>query len=399
MAAPEIDALPAQLKFEREKWAAEVVAREREIAIKEREQQTREAELTLKRSEQARSQWTNPLTVAVVGAALIGLGNAIATWWNGRLQRVLEAERAIQQQSIDERRAESERILQVIKTGDPDRSATNLLFLLESGLIYSNSIASRLRDYLAQRKPGSGPSLPAPGERFVFDQNVEEMVSERIENEIKEFIHYVEGIGFPVAGETVRISIADLDSINAYYGLESNTITIDRRVVGDPYVPRREYMHHILWAVKSQVNFAIPLADIESGLADYFAASFANTPILGEHTAKVIGIGKLGRSYVRRLDNDHVFTERGPDYHVNDRGEMWGGAFWEIRDRLGRDFTDRLLVRAWLSMPWPTTDEKTAAEFVHAVYSAAGATAAETQMAEVTAVLERRKFPGPPNQK
>jgi hypothetical protein len=53
----------------------------------EREQANKDAELELKRQEQASSKWWNPLVVAILAAALAALGNAIVTVINGRLQR------------------------------------------------------------------------------------------------------------------------------------------------------------------------------------------------------------------------------------------------------------------------------------------------------------------------
>src|SRR4051812_1662011 len=108
--------------FEREKWQAEAAFRADEIALKKRE-------IELKEEEQRVSRWANPLNVAVAVGAVALLGNLAATWWNGRLQRVLEKEKNDAQQRIDERKAESERILEMIKTGDPERAAVNLRFL------------------------------------------------------------------------------------------------------------------------------------------------------------------------------------------------------------------------------------------------------------------------------
>src|ERR1700686_3738268 len=107
--------------FEREKWRADCELRKREIEITEREQ--------------ARSRWSNPIVLAVLAAALAGLGNAAATWLNGIEQRKLETERAEQAKIMEETKAEAARILEVIKTGDADKAATNLKFLADMGLI------------------------------------------------------------------------------------------------------------------------------------------------------------------------------------------------------------------------------------------------------------------------
>lgn len=55
--------------FDREKWRIEKGFRERELVIKE-------AELELRRNEQAGSGWRNPLVVAILAATVAAAGNA-----------------------------------------------------------------------------------------------------------------------------------------------------------------------------------------------------------------------------------------------------------------------------------------------------------------------------------
>ena len=128
---------------EREKWERNVQLREREIAIKEREVARRERE-------GAKGRWANPLVLAIFAATLAAVGNATVAWINGRAERTLE-----------DAKAEAERILEVIKTGDTDKAVTNLKFLLDAGLILDASTKLRLESYLSTVAPGKGPSLPA----------------------------------------------------------------------------------------------------------------------------------------------------------------------------------------------------------------------------------------------
>lgn len=145
--------------FEREKWLAEVAFREREIAIKEREQSVKEREQAVKaddhalrRGEQARARWANPLVVAIFAAAVAAIGNSAVALLNG-----------IQQRAVEEVRAESARILEMIKTGtgNEDKAAANLQFLIDSGLIRTPELLLEIRKFLKSRSPGAGPALPA----------------------------------------------------------------------------------------------------------------------------------------------------------------------------------------------------------------------------------------------
>jgi hypothetical protein len=157
---PDIERL--RLEFEKEKWQTEVAAREREFVLREREQANRDADTELKRKDQATSKWRSPLVVAVFAAAIAGVGNAGVAALNGWLQRDLESRKRDAERVLEETKAESSRVLEMIKTGDTEIAAKNIQFLLETGLVAEVGRANRLREYLANRKPGTGPALPAP---------------------------------------------------------------------------------------------------------------------------------------------------------------------------------------------------------------------------------------------
>jgi hypothetical protein len=149
------------MDFEREKWRADYELRKREIEIKEREQ--------------ARSRWSNPIVLAVLAAALAGLGNAAATWLNGIEQRKLETEKAEQARSMEETKAEAARILEVIKTGDADKAAANLKFLADMGLISNAGRLQHIQTFLDHRSAGGGPALPA-GQSAESNRVLQEMM-------------------------------------------------------------------------------------------------------------------------------------------------------------------------------------------------------------------------------
>jgi len=128
-------------------WS-EAAFREREILVLEREQGTKEAELEIKRNEIARSGWRSPLVIAIIVAGLAALGNAGVAVINGIQQRVLEQEKA-----------EQARILEMVKTGDPDKAAENLEFLVKAGLISNIETEKKIKKFLATRRPGTGPTL------------------------------------------------------------------------------------------------------------------------------------------------------------------------------------------------------------------------------------------------
>jgi hypothetical protein len=119
-----------------------VELRRQELSLKEQEQT--HAEIAARRSR----RW-NPLIIAIVGATIAALGSIAVSWWNGRTAQQAELIKA-----------ESARILEMIKTGDAEKAKENLRFLLATGLI-TDPTAATVRTYLKQQPPGQGPVLPS----------------------------------------------------------------------------------------------------------------------------------------------------------------------------------------------------------------------------------------------
>lgn len=78
-------------------------------------------------------RWSNPLTVAVIAAALAGLSGIYLAHVNNRAQIALEASKA-----------ESDRILEVLKIGEPERVRENLRFLIQLGLVKDEALRRRI---------------------------------------------------------------------------------------------------------------------------------------------------------------------------------------------------------------------------------------------------------------
>ena len=83
-------------------------------------------------------RWSNPLTVAVVAAAIAGFSNLWLAYENNRAALALEAQRA-----------ESERVLEMLKAGDPARVRENLRFLIQLGLVRDAELRRRIEAWEA----------------------------------------------------------------------------------------------------------------------------------------------------------------------------------------------------------------------------------------------------------
>jgi hypothetical protein len=145
---------------EREKWEAELRLRQRELDIKAAEQVTSAKDVEARIAEQRRARWQNPLFLAVLAAALAAAGNGVVALINGNAQRQSEADKSRAELAVEETKSESARILEMLKTADPDKAASNLEFLLKSGLIQNEKRREDIAKFLAGRHPGQGPALP-----------------------------------------------------------------------------------------------------------------------------------------------------------------------------------------------------------------------------------------------
>ena len=130
-----VKSFPISSSFEKKKWADEKHLRERELDIKQREVD--------------KSVGSNPLFLAMCAAIVTAVASIYVASDNSKRQHELELTKA-----------EQARILEAIRTGNPDKAAQNLQFMLDAGLITTSIIAEKLRVALSGRVPGTGPSLP-----------------------------------------------------------------------------------------------------------------------------------------------------------------------------------------------------------------------------------------------
>jgi hypothetical protein len=125
------------------------------------EDSARRDELGLKRDELKRSRWVNPLVIAIFAATVAALGNAAVTLVSSYQQAQLETEKVNLNKDLEQTKSEAARILEIVKTGDSDKAAVNLQFLIDVGLISDKE--GRIQTYLVKREPGKGVSLPTAG--------------------------------------------------------------------------------------------------------------------------------------------------------------------------------------------------------------------------------------------
>lgn len=126
--------------LEKEAKAAEAVRADREIVVKENELRLKER--------QAKSTWTNPLMVAVVGAMVVGIINFKLSADSSR-----EAQRArVFQAGYDTFRAENANVVEILKMNDPERIKSAFCLLLTAKTLQTASTIEAVQSYVDARK-------------------------------------------------------------------------------------------------------------------------------------------------------------------------------------------------------------------------------------------------------
>src|SRR5262245_57327337 len=98
--------------FEREKWLAEMEFKKEELGLRKRELDAKDRDLKY-------SRWSSPLVLAISGATIAAVGNIAVTYHAGTQQRSTDELRHTATQRIEREKAESQLILEMIRTANP----------------------------------------------------------------------------------------------------------------------------------------------------------------------------------------------------------------------------------------------------------------------------------------
>ncbi len=102
----------------------------------------------------------SPVVMAALIAGLATAVGAMLTHLTSEAQLSLEREKAANAQKLERLKYDSSLLLDAARTGDPDRAAENIAFLVDAGLLSDHNLESRLSAYLLNRVPHHGKALP-----------------------------------------------------------------------------------------------------------------------------------------------------------------------------------------------------------------------------------------------
>jgi hypothetical protein len=142
-------------------------------------------------------------------------------------------------------------------------------------------------------------------------------------------------------GTTVKI---DENEGIAFWDDTTCSIVVASAFASDRVSVLRQLAHRYI--LDPEISLSRAYYAIESGLATYFSCSFRKHPKLGDQASAA---GKRISPPVD-LRNRRQFSEIKLDRWEsvqNDGSEIWGGAFWQVRELLGEENADRLLSQTW----------------------------------------------------
>jgi hypothetical protein len=354
----------------------------------EQEKDLKEKELKIQKEEVAKSQWGAPVVAAFI-AGIIGL---LGTFWNN-----------YQNLQLERQKQEGTLILEAIKTGtgETKQAAANLLFLDKANLIHlTKTQHENLEKEVGTNNPL--PSLPLEGERINFQSStaLTPDLERSLQVSLNSFQEYFTKLGYKPTINKVNVFIDPSTAIsNVYYDSQRALIVVGQSFAKDIDVVLREFTHHALldflgkdkWTSITDPSFRA----IESGLADYFPCSFSNDPFFGEGSISFLrkqmpNEERFKKPYIRNLDNKRNFNELSSNTNPVDTGEIWGGAFWNIRQQLGQDLADKLFFSAWSSLTQTNIHGDFAINFVKRLMEIDQKLEGGKHVNEIKAIFEQR---------
>ena len=371
----------AKLRQERE-------LKERELALKERE-------LDLQHRQSWLARWSTPSVVAIVAGFIGYIGTLISSSQNRQLER---------------EKQEGTLILEAIKTtGTPDekarQTAANLVFLADAGLI--TSVKREELEKLREKAQGAGPSLPAPqsapqGVEFRRSPSMTSELQAKLQAALSDYQAALSRIGYDPGkgGEPVTVRIDEELRDNAFF--DNKSVVLGVNLARDPEYVLYEYTWHVLKQTNPVAfqalwnSTAFQFTAFAHGLKYYFTCSHLNDPLVGKNFHALASASGIDRKkpYLFNLEAFRAFQPAGGDDAREEHklGEIWGGAFWEVRQTLGKEKTDRLILDAWKRLQ-PVAKELGKPQFyVDAILSASKAAGNEQDTNVIRQAFARRNL-------
>lgn len=166
-------------------------------------------------------------------------------------------------------------------------------------------------------------------------------------NFVESKLHY-DGMNF----QLLAVTNDPGDPDNAYFfpyarslgfgggGLLLNNTAYSRDIIAHEY---GHALTHSIYGLYSSYEFDA----MNEAYSDYFAAALFEDPIIGEGSFHP----SQGRAFLRNVNNNFVYPKDYTGMNFHRDGQLFSGALWNLRNKLGEDLAHELIHEARLAQP------------------------------------------------
>jgi hypothetical protein len=238
-----------------------------------------------------------------------------------------------------------------------------------------------------------------PSFNFVPSSSLTSELKTELESSLASFRSYMGKLGFSIEARPISVEIVPgviYKGFAAAFFPDTASIVVTSAFARDKVSVLRQLAHSSLLTgtIQSPEYLAI-----ESGLATYFPCSFLNHPKVADQASAA------GQDVFppQNLLNSRRFSEIQLEEVAsvqNDGSEIWGAAFWELRELLGQQDSDRLLAKTWQDFG-PRDSQTTSfyAKFFDSLVESSKGIRDGSQVEAVRAIFVRRGIDSPRGRK
>jgi hypothetical protein len=214
---------------------------------------------------------------------------------------------------------------------------------------------------------------------------------------------YLEGLGYrgarAIFREAVRANVNGTRDDNSWYSPTDRMLTFGTGDIDDAEDAEtilHEFGHAIQDAICPDFGQSAESAAMGEGFGDYFAASLCESKKPARYATSVMSwdglfaglAGRLDPPCLRRVDGKMTYSDFDPRGDEHDNGQLWSAALWEVRQLLGREKGDRVILESHFQLDGFTTFARGARAILDADRNLENG----RHVAALTRIFRRRKF-------
>lgn len=168
-----------------------------------------------------------------------------------------------------------------------------------------------------------------------------------LQEQFAKFQAFVVGLGYVPGTAEIKVEVLTDGKAGTMAYYSNGRIYVAKEAVNDPEVIYREYLHHVLYSKIGLTNVGPERSALESGLADYFVASYAGSSKIYQQSFGT----PLNLNEAKNIKPVTGHEDRFPV------GNSWAALFFQLRQTIGRDTIDKAVFAAWFDLPKEAADQ------------------------------------------